>query len=1272
MLTLNDERGKTFGLLPNGDPKQDKMRANQNLFWGITNLDQCARNLKIEWDIQTGCKMGLGDALDVQWQMTSATSTQCFANPERCSYSRDQVSQSESGWWKSLYVCRGANPYTELDDTGHLDIPNGCGFGGICGASSEKLDDTETSQPMCPYSWLGPGDRGTANDASFATLAANDAQCACNPNRMPLSGMECHETTVFPDQCMCTGTGSACECKEQFHTTGEYVINDPFAAANIDCPAGNIASCKVTALLKFDVQLATPSANFEYFKIKSAEVSCESDFVLAPGIISDDGTMITCPVPRVLSGDGIEGVILQLSLNGLDWEEPIDFPHMDTPNVTSVEPAFGVSTGGTNVTVHGANFVNDPPIYCFWVDPTTHEETRVVAQFVTTTQLICVAPSLRDDEVLKMTPFTALKYAVYVSLNGRERGATQIDGSVQELAFNYFRLPQLEAIEPDSGFTSHNQTLMIYGNHICLYHNHDATACRSLTVTITYPPYCTTHSAVGAGCVEIVKRGTVLQTATNDVVVQIWDFENPTIIFSVTEQTYKVGLEFVVEGTSAILHTQHFTFYNSALPPDGCLPVGDYEPLTLKCLCLFRNVLNSGAYQITDSFQDWTEMTTVPSRRFDLCLASPYVTTATPIISPAQGGERIRIGARSFPDWTRWYDPTYKTQRFSCIFKFTVYRNGAWHEEYRISNTTMRSRGSTAGFTYATSNFVWAPIQQAAACPRQANVDPKHKTTCATPYADTAECCGFEDLEKTNHLFTTGSGAGMKVQYSDITNRPDSFRCFQCIVPSSEGQALLQHDLAGAGGKRSTVQVNLVVASQDYAKCPQHAVADSSSCDAQGNEFEYHAYNNTYIAPLYSSSTMFPGPPQMIKRYEQPTIMSIYPRALPLQINATLLITLDPASLNFLTLKDLVTKQSKCRLETCHVQQCIDLDDCRCSRTLPLPACGLDCGATCAEEKDCTIEYLSEYSVLVHLAMQATWPSILPESSQRALALSFNGQEWFKDVDQSIIFYHLPVAVNHKQSDTQVYSFGVVTDLNDKFEYFRLTDIAPGTPLISYMQEAHCDATNPSDIDCVWRIPRPASAQNTTSSTTTRRLSSDTPAASAASRDPGQPQLIYRFSPGKCTVDDANVYMTKGAGYKGAAGEEAFEAAETAGKHVPYLFAPPALPRELGCCEAAQVNLDITMTFSQTASAWFSQLLGTAPPGAPAGEYHVCFSVDGLFFVPMSYNHFTTHSSRASLSSYQPASQIHGSMCLCVYACRKLTCLKLSENMYFGIHLSLN
>jgi hypothetical protein len=396
-------------------------------------------------------------------------------------------------------------------------------------------------------------------------------------------------------------------------------------------------------------------------------------------------------------------------------------------------------------------------------------------------------------------------------------------------------------------------------------------------------------------------------------------------------------------------------------------------------------------------------------------------------------------------------------------------------------------------------------------------------------------------------------------------------------------------------------------------------VVTGRTCDSLGNEFEFDAHNHTNLLPAFSSSALFLGPLQRVKYYDEPKMKRIYPRSIPLQTKATLLVEFLGSSLYPWTLAELVSSKTRCRLETCDLQQCPNLDACACRERLP--TC-LDvalnvkpgCTATCAEEAMCTVEYHSDDSVLVHLTEDAGGSG---RSNLRAVAISFNGQDWLNS-SEVIAFYHLPVSVSHQQTQagfTQIYSFGVVTDNNAMNEYFRLTDIAGGTPLIAYFQEPYCDAIAPSaaNVDCLWRIPRGGAVFEVL--------------------PPGQPQLVFRFSPGTCSEADARAYAARGAGYKTPrAADKQPPQADGAGR--PYIFPAPIIEQQQGCCEQGSVNLDMPMAFSQVAGGWFAQVLGTAPPGAPAGAYHLCYSIDGIHFAPLVYNHFTTFASKASVSSY--------------------------------------
>jgi len=428
----------------------------------------------------------------------------------------------------------------------------------------------------------------------------------------------------------------------------------------------------------------------------------------------------------------------------------------------------------------------------------------------------------------------------------------------------------------------------------------------------------------------------------------------------------------------------------------------------------------------------------------------------------------------------------------------------------------------------------------------------------------------------------------------------------------------------------ASVHVSLAVTTDSAYACP-----NGKSCDRSGNEFQYHMFSSALLAPPYSSSSTFPGPPQIIAYYDSLTVESLQPRALPLRTKATLRVKFEQASLRGRSLGQLLSNRSKCRLDQCAPAACFG-GACPC---LPVNVtCASDCGSTCAAEAVCHIEYVpGTSSMLVHLAAGAGGHLT---SNRRALALSFNGQDWVQYLNESIVFYHLPVAVSHlspsPSSSRQVYSFGVVTDANDILDYYRIASSSPGAPLVSYMQEPECDTRDPTDIDCTWRIPR--SAQPSHGNTSSSRAAS----ASADGREApgpalGAPRMVYRFAPGTCSLQEALAHMERGAGYLNAAGAAGIEddSAELDDRGVPHMFVPPPSDRGEGCCQQGKMKLDVSMTLDAEMSR-FVKLSGATPQGAPVGDYHVCFSLDGEFFVPMIYNHFVTFQSVAGEASYRP------------------------------------
>jgi hypothetical protein len=172
---------------------------------------------------------------------------------------------------------------------------------------------------------------------------------------------------------------------------------------------------------------------------------------------------------------------------------------------------------------------------------------------------------------------------------------------------------------------------------------------------------------------------------------------------------------------------------------------------------------------------------------------------------------------------------------------------------------------------------------------------PPNPTTCATLSDAEAKCCGLDGTDTAN--------------WPDTQN---TYRCFQCTVPSNGGdsQPLLTHDLVGANGQASSVHVHLAILTQEPKLCsegsvgsaPLSALRTGKTCDSAGNEFEYKGAGirgasnpisltrDDLYMPAFTSSSFFPGPAQKIFYYDRPAIKQIFPRTLPLNTSASLLV----------------------------------------------------------------------------------------------------------------------------------------------------------------------------------------------------------------------------------------------------------------------------------------------------------------------------------------------------------------------------------------------
>ena len=150
-------------------------------------------------------------------------------------------------------------------------------------------------------------------------------------------------------------------------------------------------------------------------------------------------TEVRCLSPPSATGSSRVGV----ANNGVDFTDGDGhaalFEFLAAPDLQGVQPAFGPVSGGTVVSVRGANFVHTPTLACRF------GATAIVpASFVSASEVACVAPPAQD----------AGSVAVAVTLNGQEwvtGDTTGADDGALPVSFTHVAVPHVSSIVPASG-----------------------------------------------------------------------------------------------------------------------------------------------------------------------------------------------------------------------------------------------------------------------------------------------------------------------------------------------------------------------------------------------------------------------------------------------------------------------------------------------------------------------------------------------------------------------------------------------------------------------------------------------------------------------------------------------------------------------------------------------------------------------------------------------------------------------------------------------------
>ena len=81
----------------------------------------------------------------------------------------------------------------------------------------------------------------------------------------------------------------------------------------------------------------------------------------ATGVMAVSQTSIICATPNYSPGVHVPGAVFVIvTCNGVSSVPMNAYTYLANPVITSISPSTGITTGGTNVTIFGANFINPP------------------------------------------------------------------------------------------------------------------------------------------------------------------------------------------------------------------------------------------------------------------------------------------------------------------------------------------------------------------------------------------------------------------------------------------------------------------------------------------------------------------------------------------------------------------------------------------------------------------------------------------------------------------------------------------------------------------------------------------------------------------------------------------------------------------------------------------------------------------------------------------------------------------------------------------------
>jgi len=159
---------------------------------------------------------------------------------------------------------------------------------------------------------------------------------------------------------------------------------------------------------------------------------------------------ILCLSPAV---DNPGLVDLSVSLIEDNFGQSVKYLYYATPWIDSIQPMCGPTTGYTQITVIGKNFVFTGPnlVFCIFGD-----SIFTPATVMSDTEIKCDSPDIHlDDKLVKQTFFN-----VSVTLNGKDRSQSK-----KPIIFGFYQFHKLFSMTPTSGPITGNTTAILHGEH---------------------------------------------------------------------------------------------------------------------------------------------------------------------------------------------------------------------------------------------------------------------------------------------------------------------------------------------------------------------------------------------------------------------------------------------------------------------------------------------------------------------------------------------------------------------------------------------------------------------------------------------------------------------------------------------------------------------------------------------------------------------------------------------------------------------------------------